>query len=173
MAIFRRRSVTPGPFTNYVRYRPFVREDFLECCAYCLLHEILGAGKEGFELDHFRPKSHKMFAHLSSDFYNLYYSCHVCNRYKSNRWPTQELATRGYGFFDACSESFGSHFEESDDGEWIPLTPIGEYTESKLRLNRAHLVGVRALLRRATSLKGLDPIDWNAPCRQQLARILS
>lgn len=37
---------------------------------------------DNFELDHFKPKSDERFASLAADYYNLYYSCHVCNHYK-------------------------------------------------------------------------------------------
>ena len=94
MAVFCRRETPPGPFQHYSAYRPYVREDFSECCAYCLLSEFLRAGLENFELDHFRPKSLPEFAHLVNDFYNLYYACHPCNHIKGNRWPDPGLAAR-------------------------------------------------------------------------------
>src|SRR4030095_2488898 len=56
-SIFSHRSPTPMTTQDYRRFRPYIREDFNECCAYCLLHELLAGGTENFELDHFKPKS--------------------------------------------------------------------------------------------------------------------
>jgi len=95
MPVFLRRRTSPLKTDDYTKYRPFVREDFRECCAYCLLHEIIAGGEANFELDHFRPKSRPKFAGLINDFYNLYYACHVCNQYKGQLWPTTELSERG------------------------------------------------------------------------------
>ena len=173
MSIFSRRSLDPGPLSPYSKYRPYVREDFEECCAYCLLHEVAASGTDSFELDHFRPKSHPIFSHLTTDFFNLYYACHVCNKYKSNRWPKKELLDLGYGFLDPCQQTFSEHFEETNDGVWLPQTQIGEYTESKIRLNRSHLVEIRSQLRQLARLRGMTPIDWDHPCRVQLKRIIS
>ncbi len=115
MSVFTRRVPAPEE-TDYTKYRPLVREDFRECCAYCLLHEILAAGADNFELDHFHPKSIPEFAHRVNDFYNIYYSCHVCNHTKGRKWPDEKLISQGYRFVDLCAEDFSEHFREEDDG---------------------------------------------------------
>ena len=93
MPVFLRRRNPPPKVNDYTKYRPLVREDFRECCAYCLLHEIIAGGEANFELDHFRPKSHPEFAGLVNGFYNLYYSCHVCNWNTPNRETVLQLLT--------------------------------------------------------------------------------
>ena|SRR6185436_12614401 len=121
MAIFSRRIPPPEPQDHYSKYRPLVREDFTECCAYCLLHELLAGGENNFQLDHFRPKSLAIFANFVEDFYNLYYACSVCNRYKSNSWPRPELEALGYGFVDFCAENGPlrvGKFERGFDNCW-------------------------------------------------------
>jgi len=78
------------PSTKKLDYRVFrddVRKDFRETWADCLLGEMWAAGLENFELDHFRPMS--LFPHLAMIYYNLYWSCHVCNRLKRNCWPSR------------------------------------------------------------------------------------
>ncbi|MGH9764301.1 MAG: hypothetical protein ACREDR_49125, partial [Blastocatellia bacterium] len=122
MPVFTRRQPPPPFEKSYIKYGPLVREDFSECCAYCLLHEIACSGKDNFELDHFRPKSNPLFASLINDFYNLYYSCHVCNHYKGSFWPAEDLEAEGYRFVDLCAERFSSHFTEDFDGRWSPVT---------------------------------------------------
>jgi hypothetical protein len=173
LAVFRRRTPSPGPFNHYSAYRPFVREDFAECCAYCLLHEILAAGQENFELDHFRPRSLPEFAHQADNFYNLYYACRPCNHAKGSTWPDRFLEAAGYGFLDPCVETFSAHFQEEADGSWIPRSRRAEYTLEKLRLNRSHLVKIRRYLREIAKGRGAEPLIWDVPAREQIQALLA
>jgi hypothetical protein len=173
VAVFARRDPPPAASADYRKYRPLVREDFCECCAYCLLHEILAAGADNFELDHFKPKSDARFAALATSYYNIYYSCHVCNHYKGAAWPSEELASVGCRFLDPCVDMFSAHFREDPSGEWVPLSKAAEYTAARLRLNRKHLVEIRSLLRDLALLRRLDPPDWDHPARDQIARLIS
>ena len=161
MSVFKRSHPPPMIQSNYRKYRPYVREDFCECCAYCLLHEIVAGGQSNFELDHFHPRSKQKDGFDPEDFYNIYYSCHVCNHYKSDSWPGDDLLSAGYRFVDLCKEDFESHFIHDNSGMWKALTPAGEYTEARLRLNRRHLIELRALLNQIAVLKGKQIIDWN------------
>jgi HNH endonuclease len=120
LAVFSRRSSAPQVSGGYQSFREYVREDFSECCAYCLLHELLAGGRDNFELDHFRPKSR--FPELIDNFFNLYYSCHVCNLFKGNAWPSEVMTKLGYRFVDYCRQSFSEQFRQEADGSWTPLT---------------------------------------------------
>jgi hypothetical protein len=129
---------------HYRSFRRFVREDFRETCAYCLLEELLAGGEENFELDHFRPQV--LFPDRVNDYYNLYYACHPCNRIKHGKWPSPELEQRGIGLLDLCADNFDMHFQELLEGTWAGRTLSAQYTIDALRLNRPHLVEVRRLL---------------------------
>jgi len=172
MAIFARTIPTE---TNrpYQKYREQVRNDFHECCAYCLLSELVSGGRENFELDHFKPKSLPEFNHLVNDFSNLYYACHPCNHLKSNKWPTIALANNGYRFFDPCKEKFSQHFNLLPNGTWQPLTKVAQYTEEQLRLNRKHLCVIRKLLNEIATLRGVNQIDWDTPTKEAVKLILT
>jgi hypothetical protein len=146
MPHFLRRAPAPNVKGGYRSFRPFVREDFLRQCAFCLFSELLVGGEEGFELDHFRPRH--LFPELLNDFYNLYYSCHPCNHIKRDSWPPPALEEQGIYFVDLCKEDFGAHFSVEADGRLNALTHPGSYTIDKLNLNRQHLVTLRGLLRR-------------------------
>jgi hypothetical protein len=170
--VFVRRSEPPTPRKDYTVYRPEVREDFTECCAYCLFPELLAGGKENFELDHFHPKAREdEFAGDVNDFYNLYYSCHVCNNQKRAHWPTADVLASGCRFIDLCSEDFSAHFVAQQDGEWKPLTNAADWASERLLLNRGHLKQIRRLLQRIAAEKELPPIDWNRPTRDHVAII--
>jgi hypothetical protein len=146
MPYFVRRTPAPKVKGGYRSFRPFVREDFLRQCAFCLFPELLAGGEEDFELDHFRPRYR--FPELLNDFYNLYYSCHPCNNIKRDSWPPPVLEEQGIYFVDLCKENFASHFSVEKDGTWNGLTGSGNYTIDKLNLNRKHLVTLRGLLER-------------------------
>ena len=171
MPVFSRRSEPPSGQDNYQGYRQYVRGDFVECCAYCLLHELLAGGEDNFELDHFQPQSKYRDFSWPQDFYNLYYACHVCNHYKSNSWPKPALLREGYQFVDPCRDNFSDHFQADGSGHWAPVTRAAEYTEARLRLNRRHLVEIRSLLTEIGSLRGIA-LDWNLPLKKQLEALL-
>ena len=170
MAIFRRRNEAPDvDGRSYTRFRPFVREDFSACCAYCLMYERAAGGAEAFELDHFKPKSKKTFRGLVDDYFNLYYACHVRNRFKAARWPSREQELQGWRFLDFCRDLFDEHFEATSSGRWLPRTAAARYTEKRLRLNRPHLIEIRCLLTEIADYSGLGPVDWNRPMGSTLA----
>ena len=171
MPIFTRRAERPRA-DNYRKFLSAIREDFDRCCAYCLLPELLASGKGNFELDHFRPKSDPRFAALANDYDNIYYACHVCNHYKSNSWPQNELIHRGYTFVDFCVDHFSMHYREESSGEWTSVSPSGEYTLQRLNLNSEHLVEIRYTLRFLASSERIAYIDWNCPSRPQIESLL-
>ena len=170
-SIFSHRSPVPSE-NNYAKYRPYIREDFSECCAYCLMHEIFAHGQENFELDHFKPKSKPEFAHLVHQYTNIYYSCHVCNKNKWSHWPSAELYFKGYRFVDTCKENFSAHFEDKD-GYWNPISPAGEYTAEKIRLNSRHNIQIRQMIREWLSWLGEPSIDWDKPLKLQVAVVIN
>lgn len=145
------KGTNPAPVVSggYAGYRPHVQKDFEKTCAYCLIEELLAGGEENFELDHFRPK--QAFRTLVNNFYNLYWSCHPCNRIKWNCWPSAALSSKGIGFVDLCTDDFGTHFLEKDDGSWEGLTPSAAYTIDILNLNRSHLIEIRKLVKKLKS----------------------
>ena len=145
MAHFTRTHPAPVVSYGYGGYRSYVRKDFRETCAYCLIAELLAAGQENFELDHFKPQN--TFPLLINDYYNLRWSCHPCNRIKWKKWPNLALVATGQSFVDLALDDFGVHFSENADGSWTGLTPAASYTIDQLRLNRPHLMKVRVLVR--------------------------
>lgn len=138
MPIFGRRN-NPPVYSDYRAYKPLLREDFRNLCAYCLLHEgdELGGGYQHFQIDHFRPV--KSFPLLSAAYGNLYYSCRWCNNAKSDTWPSDEQARSGYQFVDPCVEDFYKDHAAVDrtTGKLTSLTKAGHYTIREVRLNRA------------------------------------
>lgn len=156
MAVFSHR--VPAPVGKYSSFRQKIREDFRECCAYCLLHEIMLGGEESFEQDHHRPQ--RDFKHLVDEYKNMYWSCKVCNKNKSCHWPKPKLVKSGRIFIDTTVDDFATHFKELDDGTWHPLTKAAEYTLEKIRLNRKNLLIIRKALRVKSKEKSMPLPDW-------------
>ena len=154
MARFTRTSPAPKIKGDYYYYRPFVRKDFEQCCAYCYLHERHASGHENFQLDHFRPKD--KFPKLQRTYENLYWSCAVCNGIfgKYNKWPSDEELVKGICFVDLCRDDFEQHYSIQVDGTLVPLTDSAAYTIEAINLNREHLK-----LYRAGLLKESKPLD--------------
>jgi len=154
MARFTRITPPPPGSHRHPIVRAQVRQDFVRTCAYCILEELLAAGPENFELDHFRPRFR--FRHLINDFYNLYYCCHPCNRKKGSLWPSEQEEKAGFKFLDLCYEDFEDHYRSLADGQWEPLTLSAKYTLQHLRLNNPHLVRIRRILMQSNSLLASD-----------------
>ncbi|MBZ5530074.1 MAG: hypothetical protein LAO20_01465 [Acidobacteriia bacterium] len=144
MSHFLRTVPPPDVKGGYSSFRPYVRADFQHRCAYCLFWELLAAGEENFELDHFRPKS--LFPDDAQNFYNIYYACHPCNHLKRDLWPSKDMERRGLRLVDLCKDEFEAHFQLCSDGHLQGLTDAGRYTIDALRLNRKHLVRLREML---------------------------
>jgi len=70
----------PSGYSSYKSYRPWLRDEFLFRCAYCLKREMWGQITSEFELDHFQPQS--ISPDLRFDYLNLVYSCRRCNAIK-------------------------------------------------------------------------------------------
>ena len=142
MPRFTRTHPTPAVRgKHYRRFHPYVRRDFEERCAYCLIPEHW---EEAFELDHFRPRP--LFGDLVNNFHNLYYACRKCNGYKHDHWPSEKERALGYGFVDLCCDDVQGHFALMSDGSLKGLTPSAEWTIDRIRLNRSHLVTMRRFL---------------------------
>lgn len=81
-----RRSENIQSSNNYLIYKEQLVKDFRDLCGYC------GKNRnyffDNFQIDHFRPKS--KYPDLKNDYNNLVLSCPICNRNKSDDWPTND-----------------------------------------------------------------------------------
>ncbi len=68
----------PAGYSSYASYRPWLRDEFLFRCVYCLKREqwdIVIKGK--YHIDHYRPQVHNPGDVLQYE--NLLYACATCN----------------------------------------------------------------------------------------------
>ena len=162
---FRRQS--PPQYNEYQKYRPFLRLDFRQLCAYCERSEFVLGGEELFEIDHFRPTNR--FPELTAHYANLYYACGKCNRHKGSTWPSESQLGKGLRFADPCEEDmYLVHLREMSDGRLEVLSVCGEYTRMHLLLDRPALVSWRRLRRQiADELRTFNSI------KERLASLLA
>lgn len=140
--VFPRRILT-RTYSDYTRYRPFLREDFRFRCAYCLRNEFFVGGEAGCVMDHHRPQGGPYGRpDLVSVYENLYWCCNECNSLKGDTWPSPLQYAAGRRFLDPCQPDGDHelHWRVEEDGTLTPLTDVGEYTIAHLVLDRAGLV---------------------------------
>ena len=78
-----RKSRRHGPrYESCNSYRPWLRDEFMFRCVYCLKRETWGQVTGEFELDHFQPQKYNPEKKL--DYKNLVYACQRCNSVKSS-----------------------------------------------------------------------------------------
>lgn len=118
-----------------------VRERFRGCCAYCRTAEHLTA--TSFEFEHILPVS----AGGPTVFDNLFLSCPMCNRYKSNRAIGTDPDTKtDVPLFHPQRQQWDDHFTWMLNGaELMGRTPTGRATSAMLNINRPALIRVRRL----------------------------
>ncbi len=110
-----------------------------------LVLEHLG-GTTSMDLDHFRPRSHKRFAHLADEPRNLIYACKSCNGLKSDWWPAKgKVATfRGQeGFLDPFGVNRKSYFLVQESGAIRARQAPAQYMIELLALDRPFLQRLR------------------------------
>lgn len=67
-------------YRQYERYRPWLRDEFVFRCVYCLKREQWGTIRRTYDIDHFRPQT--LRPELALDYDNLLYACASCNSAK-------------------------------------------------------------------------------------------
>ncbi|MCA9206278.1 MAG: HNH endonuclease [Planctomycetales bacterium] len=70
----------PAGYISCESFRPWLRDEFMFRCIYCLKRESWGQATGEFELDHFQPQS--IVPQRSLDYLNLVYACRRCNSVK-------------------------------------------------------------------------------------------
>jgi hypothetical protein len=118
-----------------------IRNQFVNCCAYCHTAEALTPTT--FEFDHIEPRS----AGGETTLVNLCLSCPSCNRYKSQRQQASDPDTKEIvSLFNPQFQEWIDHFVWNEDfTEIIALTSIGRATITTLKMNRPQMIRVRRM----------------------------
>jgi len=70
----------PDGYVDYERFRPWLRDEFLFRCVYCLKREQWGVLRGTYHLEHFLPQA--VSPDETLNYENLLYSCAACNAAK-------------------------------------------------------------------------------------------
>ena len=119
----------------YTKYKDDLKKDFHGCCGYCGSPDFIWGGKSGFQIDHFAPKS--KFPDLIEIYKNLIYACPICNRGKSNKWPSDDSSVsirNEEGFVHPCKDEYATHLSRNEFGVITANTKVGDYMHTSLKL---------------------------------------
>lgn len=133
------RSETPPVYSDYRRYKPFLRTEFEGRCVYCRKSD-LDQDPSAFHVEHYRPRNR--FASLETTYANLFYSCAACNRFKDTYWSDAVKKRIPNPCDDVMSEhlTFREHVIEKKSLR-------GAIAIEQLRLNNDHSASYRERLR--------------------------
>lgn len=152
-----KRRVGVKAKSTHTGFKKILQEDFEYICGYCGKDSRLF--KENYQIDHFIPKSiHKAG---KGDYYNLVYACRKCNRNKWDKWPTGDINKShdgNIGFVDPVLPEFDMHLKRDGNGKIIPITNVGRYMISELRLDLRRTDEVWAIMNLAKKREKLEKI---------------
>jgi hypothetical protein len=122
-----------GPvYTNYESYRPWIEDEFLFRCVYCLTRKVW-TWMAPLDLEHVVSQSSDPT--MANDYDNLVLACRRCN------------ALKGTGTVpDPCKIALGACIRIETDGTPTPLNKHGKRMIRNLRLDDPELVRCRKLL---------------------------
>jgi hypothetical protein len=122
----------PLGYADYKSFKPWLRDEFVFRCVYCLWRERWCADGDGsFGVDHVRSRS--AYPEQICDYGNVVYACCRCNSLKQDTpFP-----------LDPCDEGWGNHLRAGAGGTVLAITSLGQRAIEICRLNRPALVEAR------------------------------
>ena len=124
---------------DYRSYKSIIIKDFKNICGYC--GKNFGYISCQSQIDHFIPLSfckENGKDELIYKYENLVYSCSVCNRNKSNDWPSKSFTSHHnniQGYVDPASSDYDVHLSRDENGSIIANTEVGNYMVSHFKFN--------------------------------------
>lgn len=117
----------------YTSWKQQIADDCYKRCVYCSIHEQPWGGIDHYHIDHFRPQS--KFKKLKNTITNLYYSCPICNKFKSDDWQNEPENLDVLCYPDPSDYNYLDLFEI--DPTNCMLT--GKFVSSRYLINRMYL----------------------------------
>jgi hypothetical protein len=137
----------PGGWSDYQKYRPWLRDEFTFRCVYCLDREVWRDMRERLHIDHFQPQA--LRKDLRYEYTNLLYLCPACNSQKSDSILPDPCAVA----LADCLEVHGDGRIEAKNGN-----PDGEALIDVLALDDALTVARRR--RMIGMLRSIAENNW-------------
>lgn len=136
----------PQGYASYHAFKPWLRDEFLFRCVFCLRRERWEpGGHAAFGVDHFVPQS--IAPDLVCDYSNLLYVCLRCNAAKGTRLQV----------LDPCQEALGEQLRVQEDGRIEGLTAAGMALIQKLELDAPDLTAFRQRMLRVLRVLAESP----------------
>ncbi len=157
---------------DYSTYLSDLENDFAGICGYCGKKRCLSS--QDYEIDHFVPQ--KIDTDRKNDYSNLVYSCIICNRAKSKKWPTgdKSISHNGNeGFQDPATEEYDSHLARDESGIIIPLTPVGDYMCKVFYFASRPIAELWLLSEMDDEIKALEQISRDSLSNTQRAEVMN
>ncbi|WP_395375109.1 HNH endonuclease [Marinicella sp. W31] len=138
------KSNVPSSVPSYRDYKLSLRKEADAKCVYCATHENSLGGSDSFHVEHYKPKSNPRFTRLEKDYYNLFYACAICNRFKSNDWPNDPASDLSIASYpDPNATNYNDIFEVDEKGFLGSKFIASKYMIEKMVLNRPQLINLR------------------------------
>lgn len=125
------RTQSPPKFSDYRKYKPFLRMEFEHSCTYCDIREPELGGSQSFCIDHYRPVS--KFPKWAVLYSNLLYACRHCNQWKGDYWHNRFKKVLGMEVLNPFIHSIQQHLDKSN-WAWHGKTMQGTWNLDKFRL---------------------------------------
>ncbi|SNR68651.1 HNH endonuclease [Lutibacter flavus] len=126
---------------TYPDWKEQIAEECYYQCIYCSINEAQFGGIDHYHIEHYKPKSIRRFKALENDIRNLFYSCPICNRFKSNDWPNNADDLEVICYPDPSTYDYSELFDiKSDDYKVYGKYASTRYMTERLYLNRPQLL---------------------------------
>lgn len=125
-------------YDDYKLYKPYLKKDFKNRCAYCNLLD--NSITTPFEVEHFVPRDtfKDIWPECDTLYDNLMYSCKKCNMAKSSQYAgniLDKIVTNDY-FYNPVVTDYGKIFYRNDTGGIDSDDAKGKEMIKKLKLYR-------------------------------------
>lgn len=118
---------------EYSMWKQQIADDCFNQCVYCSIHENPWGGIDHYHIDHFRPQS--KFKALKNDITNLYYSCPICNKFKSDDWQNEPDSLDIICYPDPSEHNYSNLFNIDPANYELE----GRFVASRFLINRMFL----------------------------------
>lgn len=126
---------------TYSDWKEQIAEECYYQCIYCSINEAQFGGIDHYHIEHYKPKSIERFKELENDICNLFYSCPICNRFKSYDWPNDADDLDIVCYPDPSLHNYSELFDiSSDDYKVFGIFVSTKYMTERLYLNRPQLL---------------------------------
>jgi hypothetical protein len=135
----------PRGWRDYQKYRPWLRDEFMFRCVYCLDREVWRDMRERMHIDHFQPQT--LRRDLECEYTNLLYLCPACNGHKSDSILP-----------DPCAVALADCLQIHEDGRIEAKNTDGEAIIDVLALDDFRTITRRR--RMIGMLRTLAEVNW-------------